>query len=321
MTRIAAIDCGTNSVRLLIAEVCHDAGRPVLSDITRQMKIVRLGQGVDRTSVLAPEAIERTCNALREYKKTIDENGCSALRFVSTSAVRDAHNREDFMSSVREILGVEPEVVSGEEEAALSFSGAVSGVGDQWERPLLVVDIGGGSTELVLGDQHVDATVSIDMGSVRVTEKFFAQCDPEQPIPVEKQAEAIEWIDARLDEVAHRVDLSTVGTLVGVAGTVTTVTARALGLVEYDPTRINGAILGVDAVRDAVRFMVETPVGPKAALAYMPPGRADVIAGGALIWERVVSRVVRSCAFKGKIIDRILTSEHDILDGIALSLV
>ncbi|QWW20189.1 Ppx/GppA family phosphatase [Schaalia sp. 19OD2882] len=320
MTRIAAIDCGTNSIRLLVADADSRDGRPVLHDLTRQMRIVRLGQGVDRSGVLAPEAIERTMTAVREYKGIIDEFGCRALRFVSTSAVRDASNREDFIGAVVQVLGIEPEVVPGHEEAALSFAGAVSGVAPRWPRPLMVVDIGGGSTELVLGRTSVDCAISVDMGSVRVTEKFFHDCHPEAGIPAAAEARAITWIDERLDEAAAVVDLTKVGTLVGVAGTVTTVTAQALGLVDYQPSRIDGAVLTLEEIRKAVRFMVDEPVSVKAALGFMPRGRADVIAGGALIWSRIVERVAAATGGQGRGIDRVLTSEHDILDGIALSL-
>lgn len=321
MTRIAAIDCGTNSVRLLVADVVNEQGRTRLVEVTRLMRIVRLGQGVDRTGRLAPEAVERTFTALREYKQIIDDLGAGPTRFVSTSAVRDAANREEFQAGVRDILGVEAEVIPGSEEAALSFAGAVSGIDAHWPRPLMVVDIGGGSTELVLGSDTVEQSISIDMGSVRVTEKFLAGGDPLTGITPEAEAAAVEWIDARLDEAEKSVDLSRVGTLVGVAGTVTTVTAQALGLDEYRPDLVDGAALTVDEVEAGVRFMVDQPIAVKAALGFMPPGREDVIAAGALIWSRIVARVVARVAKRGHCIDKVLTSEHDILDGIGWSLV
>lgn len=319
MTRVAAIDCGTNSIRLLVADADWEEGPsgtrvPRLHDLTRQMRIVRLGQGVDRTGVLDPAAIERTLEATREYAEMIDRLGADSIRFVSTSATRDASNREEFVEGVRRVLGVAPEVVPGTEEAALSFRGAVSGVDPAAPRPLLVVDIGGGSTELVLGSATVEQSVSIDMGSVRVTEKFL-----QAGVDRHSEAAAVSWIDVQLDAASDRVDLSRVGTLVGVAGTVTTITAQALGLTSYQPERIDGADLTLEEIDAAVRFMVEEPVPVKAALGFMPQGREDVIAAGALIWSRVVARVVERAATRGHTIDHVLTSEHDILDGIALS--
>ena len=321
VTRVAAIDCGTNSIRLLVADAeTRPDGASALVDLTRQMRIVRLGQGVDRTGRLDPAAIDRTVDAVVEYDSMIRTLGASAVRFVATSATRDAHNRQEFVDAVRSVLGIEPEVVEGTEEASLSFRGAVSGLGGQVEAPMLVVDIGGGSTELVLGDSRVRQAISIDMGAVRVTEKFFAECDPEQGIPEADQRRAIEWIDEQLDDAERAVDLDRVKALVGVAGTVTTLTAQALGLTSYQPERIHAARLTIEEIDEAVRFMVSQPIAVKAALGFMPDGRQDVIAAGALIWSRIVHRVVARAAERGTIIDRVVTSEHDILDGIALSL-
>ncbi|WP_034285271.1 Ppx/GppA phosphatase family protein [Schaalia suimastitidis] len=316
--RVAAIDCGTNSIRLLIAE--SSPGCTQLIDLSRQMRIVRLGQGVDKTGVLAPEAIERSLAAVREYRALIDQAGVDAIRFVATSAMRDAANRDLFVTPVRDILGVDVEVVPGAEEAALSFAGAISALDTQAKRPVLVVDIGGGSTELVLGCGTVDEAISIDMGSVRVTEKFFADCAHDAGIPAERAAMATQWIDDQLDQAETSVDLTKVATLVGVAGTVTTVTARALGLEQYEPTRIHGAVLHRTQIDLAVADMVNLPVPVKASWGFMPPGRADVIAGGALIWRQVVDRVARRAGEAGRSIETVVTSEHDILDGIALSL-
>ena len=188
-------------------------------------------------------------------------------------------------------------------------------------RPLLVVDIGGGSTDLVLGSAAVDQAVSLTMGSVRVTEKFLAGGHPGAGTDPHAEAEALSWIDDQLDAAEASVDLGAVGTLVGVAGTVTTITAQALGLASYQPERINGASLDLDRVHDAIRFMVDQPVAVKAALGFMPEGREDVIAAGALVWDRVIARVQARTARSGHGIDHVLTSEHDILDGIALSMV
>lgn len=318
MTRVAAIDCGTNSIRLLIAEKISPS--EPLRDLIREMRIVRLGQGVDKTGMLAPQAIERTLEATREYKQMIDEYGVTRIRFVATSASRDASNRDVFVDGVREILGVEPEVIPGHEEAALSFAGALSSVPVHCARPALVVDIGGGSTELVLGTDTVEQSISLNVGSVRVTEKFLADADPGTGTPLGARVAASDWIDSQLDRAEEQVDLRRVGTLVGVAGTVTTVTAQALGLTSYQPERIDGAALNVEEHQEAIEFFVNEPVAVKAELGFMPPGREDVIAAGALVWERIIDRVRARVREDGRDLGMIVTSEHDILDGIAASL-
>lgn len=322
MTRVAAIDCGTNSIRLLVADVeeTPDGGHRLV-DLTRQMRIVRLGQGVDRTGRLDPAAIDRTIDAVVEYDSMIRTLGAKKIRFVATSATRDARNRHEFVDAVRSVLGVEPEVVEGTEEASLSFRGAVSGLGGSTVAPMLVVDIGGGSTELVLGDTQVRQAISQDMGAVRVTEKFFSDCPEDQGIPVCDQRRAVEWIDEQLDAAQRAVDFDRVKTLVGVAGTVTTLTAQALKLSSYQPERIHAARLSLKQIDEAVRFMVDQPIAVKAALGFMPDGRQDVIAAGALIWSRIVHRVVECAAKRGTTIEKVITSEHDILDGAALSLI
>lgn len=321
MTRVAGIDCGTNSIRLLVADAHRrEDGSLGLTDLTRQMRIVRLGQGVDRSGRLDPAAIDRTIDAVVEYERMIHRLGATAVRFVATSATRDAENRQEFVDAVRAVLGIEPEVVEGTEEAALSFSGAVSALGAGEPVPMLVVDIGGGSTELVLGDSKVRQAISVDMGAVRVTEKFFAQCAPEQGIPAAEEERAAAWIDEQLDNAERVVDLDRVATLVGVAGTVTTLTAQALGLPTYQPEKIHGARLSLAQIDEAVRFMIDQPVAVKAALGFMPDGRQDVIAAGALIWSRIVHRVVERAATRGTRITSACTSEHDILDGIAMSI-
>lgn len=321
MTRVAAIDCGTNSIRLLVADAQRgENGAVRLSDLTRQMRIVRLGQGVDKTGRLDPAAIDRTIDAVVEYERMISRLGATKVRFVATSASRDAENRDEFVAAVRSVLGIEPEVVEGTEEASLSFAGAVSGLGGTAPAPMLVVDIGGGSTELVLGDSQVRQAISVDMGAVRVTEKFFADCPPEAGIPAADEERAVAWIDEQLDAAEKVVDLDRVRTLVGVAGTVTTLTAQGLGLTSYQPERIHGAHLCLDGVDEAVRFMVDRPIAVKAALGFMPEGREDVIAAGSLIWSRIVHRVVERAATRGTSIVETITSEHDILDGIAMSI-
>lgn len=310
MTRVAAIDCGTNSTRLLVADVDAQGN---MYDLVRDMKITRLGQGVDQTGVLAPDALERTFSAASDYKQVIDDLGATRLRIVATSATRDAGNRSEFVEGMKARLGASPEVISGEEEAALSFTGAVSSLGDgsaDADAPYLVVDIGGGSTEFVRGAATVEAAISTNMGSVRVTERF----GPE-PWADQKIAAASTWIDEWLDQADQQVDFSKVRTLVGVAGTVTSIASYALGCTEYDPTVTHGAELTETQWQDALDYMIRTPVAKKAELGIMPPGRADVIGGGALIWRRVLDRVRRRAASM-----RVIVSEHDILDGIAMAL-
>lgn len=312
MTRVAAIDCGTNSIRLLIADRAENG---VLTDLTRQMEIVRLGQGVDRTGRFDPEALARTLEATRRYADLCDQHGVQALRFVATSATRDAENRQIFIDGVRDALGVEVEVISGAEEAALSFAGAVSILGTDDPAPRLVVDIGGGSTELVIGGQSVQTAISLDIGSVRLTERHFAN-DPATSAQV---AAASVDIHHALDRAAAQLPLGSVGTIVGVAGSVTTVTAAALELDDYYPERINGARLSVEQVQAACSQLLTLPRGDRAALGFMHPGRVDVIGAGALIWREVVARVAVAVAGSGGRVTEVITSEHDILDGIALS--
>ena len=312
MTRVAAIDCGTNSIRLLIADRSV-AG--TLTDVLRRMEIVRLGQGVDRTGRLDPDALARTLAATREYADQCRTHGVEAVRFVATSATRDAANREEFFAGVRAALGVDVEVISGAEEAGLSFAGAVSILGAADPAPNLVVDIGGGSTELVLGDREVDHAISLDIGSVRMTERHI-RSDP--PTPAELAAARTD-ITAALDRAADQLDLNRVRTLVGVAGSVTTLTAFALGLDRYRPEQINGARLSVAEVHAAAEALLAMPRAERAALGFMHPGRVDVIGAGALIWAEVVDRVTQAVHDGGGHLDQVITSEHDILDGIALS--
>lgn len=311
MTRVAAIDCGTNSIRLLIA----DRDQSALTDVVRRMEIVRLGQGVDRTGRLDPQALERTLAAAGDYASECRSHGVQALRFVATSATRDAANREEFFAGVREALGVEVEVITGREEAALSFAGAVSILGAEDPAPNLVVDIGGGSTELVLGEKQVDRAVSLDIGSVRMTERHIRS----DPPAAEQVAAARADIGAALDRAAGELDLAQVRTLVGVAGSVTTLTALALGLDAYRPERINGARLSLEQVHAAAHALLTMPRAERRALGFMHPGRVDVIAAGALIWAEVIDRVAQAVADGGGHLDQVITSEHDILDGIALS--
>ena len=272
--RVGAIDCGTNSIRLLVADAREEDGRTVLDDVVRQMRVVRLGQGVDATGWLAEAALARTFAAAEEYARLLAEHGVQQLRFVATSATRDAGNRRVFLDGIRERLGVSPEVISGDEEAELSFRGAsaaVCGTGPQ-DR-VLVVDLGGGSTEFVLGNAHgVRAERSVDIGCVRLTERHLG-ADP--PAPAQQEA------------VLRDVD-----------------------------SAIDGAELPAERVEQACRELTAMTRAERAALPYMHEGRVDVIGGGALVWRRIVERV--GAATGGRVRSAI-ASEHDILDGIALS--
>lgn len=313
MPRVAAIDCGTNSIRLLIADV--DPVQGTLTDVVRRMLVVRLGQDVDRTGEFAPEALARTLAATEEYAAQCEEHGVEAIRFVATSATRDARNRQEFIDGVRERLGVEPEVISGPEEAALSFKGALSALDPARPGPYLVVDLGGGSTELVLGADAPVAAHSMDVGCVRITERHLAD-DP----PSVAQIEAAQAdVRAELDVANFEVPLGDTRTLVGLAGSITTVTAHALRLSEYSREAINGAELSIaDAKRSAESLLVADRAA-RAEMPFMHPGRVDVIGAGALVWSEVMARVVAEVEASGGTLDSTVTSEHDILDGIAFS--
>jgi exopolyphosphatase / guanosine-5'-triphosphate,3'-diphosphate pyrophosphatase len=313
--RVAAIDCGTNSIRLLVADV--DPATGTLVDLDRRMEVVRLGQGVDRTGRLAPEALARTLDATARYAEVCRELGVQRTRFVATSASRDAENRQDFVDGVVAALGVEPEVVSGDEEAALSFRGATSVLGGEHPAPYLVVDLGGGSTELVLGTEAPEVARSTDVGCVRMTERHLVS----DPPTAEEIAAARADVRAALDDAARTVPLGRAGTLVGLAGSVTTVTAHVLGLERYDRDRIDGAVLSVEDTLAACEDLLARTREERAALGFMHPGRVDVIGAGALVWSEVVARVRDEVAASGGALTDVVTSEHDILDGIAWSLV
>ncbi|NOV99413.1 exopolyphosphatase [Isoptericola chiayiensis] len=312
-TRVAAVDCGTNSIRLLVADVAPDG---TLTELDRRMQIVRLGQGVDRTGELAPEALARTLTASGEYAKIAAELGATRTRFVATSATRDARNRDVFAEGVRATLGVVPEVITGDEEAALSFRGAISGEAASHPGPYLVVDLGGGSTELVHGTTAPDAAVSMDVGSVRLTERHL-HSDPPTATEVDR---ARADVDAALDAASAVVPLGRTSTLVGLAGSVTSVTAHALGLDAYRREEINGTVLGVPQVLAACEDLLGRTREQRLDLGFMHPGRADVIGAGALVWAQVVARVRDDVAASGGELTQVVTSESDILDGIALSL-
>ncbi|KZM36386.1 Ppx/GppA phosphatase family protein [Oerskovia enterophila] len=313
-SRVAAIDCGTNSIRLLVADVDSTTG--VLTELDRRMEVVRLGQGVDRTGRLAPEALARTLDQAAEYAAVIEELGATRTRFVATSATRDAENRGEFVEGVLARLGVEPEVVSGNEEAELSFRGATGVVAAHHEGPFVVVDLGGGSTEIVLGTDAPEAAWSMDVGCVRLTERHLRS----DPPTAEEIAAARADVRAALDVATQTVPLGKAATLVGLAGSVTTVTAHALGLERYDRDRIDGAVLTVEQTLTACEDLLGRTRAEREALGFMHPGRIDVIGAGALVWAEVVRRVRDDVAAAGGELTSVVTSEHDILDGIALSI-
>jgi exopolyphosphatase/guanosine-5'-triphosphate,3'-diphosphate pyrophosphatase len=304
--RVAAIDCGTNSIRLLVAESVD--GR--LVDVAREMRVVRLGEGVDRSRSFAPPAIERTRLALADYAATIAGHGVERLRMVATSATRDATDRDVFVAMVHAELGVEPAVISGAEEAALSFTGAVDGL-PGLSGPVLLADIGGGSTELVSGDADAPNRLrshSMNVGCVRMTERYL-RADPPTPDQI---AATLDELRTAIAAAAAEVPIISPATFVGVAGTVTTLAAIALGLPRYDPQAIHGSTVSAEQVHEVTARLLAMTRDERAALPAMHPGRVDVIGGGALVLRTLIE--VSGAA-------GVVASEHDILDGIALSLV
>ncbi|MCA1695883.1 MAG: Ppx/GppA family phosphatase [Actinobacteria bacterium] len=305
------MDCGTNSIRLLVADV--SAG--TVSDVHREMRIVRLGQDVDATGLLAPDALNRTRVALADYATVARRGGTQRVRMVATSATRDAANREEFFAMVRRTLGTEAEVITGDEEARLSFTGAVGGL-DPADGPFLIVDVGGGSTEVVLGhwdgvQADITAARSVDVGCVRITERHLCG-DP--PTPEEVSA-AEQFAVRTLQEAFAEVPVDKARTWVGVAGTVTTLSAIAQQLPAYDPERIHLSRLSLEQVCDTADDLLASTRQQRAGNPVIHPGRVDVIAGGALI-VRVLAEELHTQAG----ISELVVSEHDILDGIALGL-
>lgn len=299
MTTVAAIDCGTNTIKLLIGD---------LPDVAvRESRMVRLGQGVDATGRLAPEALARAFTAIDEYAALIADHGAQRTRFCATSATRDAENSAEFTAGVRARLGIDPEVLSGDEEARLAFDGALRGT-DPLPDPVLVVDVGGGSTELILGERATGprSAYSMDIGSVRLHER----CLGGDPATADQVASCVAAIDAALDDCP--VDPAAAAAVLGIAGTVTTVAAGVLGLTAYDRDLIHGQVLEIEAVHRTVDDLVRATRDERLALGYVHPGRADVIDAGALIVSRVLRRAT---------VPTVTVAETDILDGIAWSLV
>jgi exopolyphosphatase/guanosine-5'-triphosphate,3'-diphosphate pyrophosphatase len=300
--RVAAIDCGTNSIRLLIADIDGNNFR----EVVRDMEIVRLGQGVDETGQFHPDAIARTLAAVDKFAAEIAKRGVEKIRFCATSATRDATNRHLFVDGVRERLGIELEVISGDEEAALSFAGAIKDL-DPSNGPFLVVDIGGGSTEFVFGTSTVEAARSVNIGCVRMTERHFAS----DPATAEQIELARTDIQAAIAQAAAVVPITTANTLVAVAGTATTVAAAALDLPEYDRYAIHLSRISAQQTHDAATMFATSTREQRLALGYMHPGRVDVIAAGSLVLSEIMKATGAS---------EFVASESDILDGMAFSL-
>jgi len=303
VSRVAAVDCGTNSIRLLIADISGDNFKEVL----RTMEIVRLGQGVDQNKAFQPDAIDRTLNAVRLFKDQIASKGVEKIRFCATSATRDATNRNLFIDGVRDILGIEVEVIPGEEEAELSFIGATKEL-RQSDSPFLVVDIGGGSTEFVFGSEKVDFAKSVNIGCVRMSERHLNN----QPPSMAQIAQAIVDIDIAIAQAAAVVPITTAKTLVAVAGTATTVAAAALELNDYDRHMIHLSRISAINVHKVAASFQSMNKDQIASLGFMHPGRVDVITAGSLVLSRIMAATGAS---------EFVASESDILDGMAWSLI
>ena len=303
MSQVAVIDCGTNSIRLLIAEISGSTFKEVI----RTMEIVRLGQGVDENKAFHPDAINRTLLAVKSFKEIIDKNKVDKIRFCATSATRDAKNRNLFIDGVRDILNVQVEVIPGEEEAALSFTGATYQL-DQGSGPFLVVDIGGGSTEFVYGDKKVISAKSVNIGCVRMSERHLTN----QPPTMDQIASAIVDIDIAITQAAVSVPINSAKSLIAVAGTATTVAAAALDLSKYDRDLIHLSKISADKVHKVAQMFQSMNKSEISALPYMHEGRVDVITAGSLVLSRVMAATGAA---------EFVASESDILDGMAFSLI
>jgi exopolyphosphatase/guanosine-5'-triphosphate,3'-diphosphate pyrophosphatase len=304
MKRVAAIDCGTNSIRLLISDI--DTSTNTATDVVREMRIVRLGEGVDRTNAFLPTALERTFKAVEEYDKLLLKHNVEHVRFVATSATRDAQNKAMFIKGVIDRLRIVPEVIAGVEEAALSFDGATRSLRQKHSAPFLIIDLGGGSTELVIGDKEPTGAYSMDVGCVRMTERHTPGGNP-----TKEQEEAIRT-DVRnaLKVAGTKVDWKTAKTVVGVAGTITTVAAHVLNLKTYDPDVLHGASITAEQVSQTAQDFITLTPAQRGALPYMHEGRIEVITAGSIVLDEVM---------KGIGAQTLIASERDILDGVTWS--
>jgi len=304
MKRVAAIDCGTNSIRLLISDI--DTSTNTATDVVREMRIVRLGEGVDKTNAFLPIALERTFKAVDEYDKLLLKHNVEHVRFVATSATRDAQNKAMFIKGVIDRLRIVPEVIAGVEEAALSFDGATRSLRQKHTAPFLVIDLGGGSTELVIGDKEPTGAYSMDVGCVRMTERHTPGGNP-----TKAQEEAIRT-DVRnaLKVAGTKVDWKKAQTVVGVAGTITTVAAHVLKLKTYDPDVLHGAIITAEQISQTAQDFISLTPSQRGALPYMHEGRIEVITAGSIVLDEVM---------KGIGAKTLIASERDILDGVTWS--
>lgn len=304
MKRVAAIDCGTNSIRLLISDI--DSSTNTATDVVREMRIVRLGEGIDKTNAFSPRALDRTFKAVDEYEKLLVKHNVEHVRFVATSATRDAQNKAMFIKGVIDRLRIVPEVITGVEEAALSFDGATRSLRQKHSAPFLVIDLGGGSTELVLGDKEPTGAYSMDVGCVRMTERHTPGGNP-----TKAQEEAIRT-DVRnaLKVAGKKVDWKKAQTVVGVAGTVTTVAAHVLNLKTYDPEVLHGATITAEQISQTAQDFISLTPAQRGALPYMHEGRIEVITAGSIVLDEVM---------KGIGAKNLIASERDILDGVTWS--
>lgn len=324
--RVAGIDCGTNTIRLLISEIVPDRknilGGPVLQDVVRTMEVVRLGAGVDQTGKFNEAALERTLKVVAQYAQLCREHEVESIRFAATSATRDAQNRDVFIAGVEALLGITPQVISGNQEALTSFTGAVCALSKgnaanlELASPMIAVDLGGGSTELALGSAEGEllSSYSMNVGSVRMHERHLGK----GKASAENIAAARKDVRDFLDRAEEYVDLSAARALIGLAGTVTSITAKWLGLQEYNPQLIHGAVMTIDEVNETCQWFIDSDTSQRLALGFMHPERADVINAGALVWQEVVNRIAQRTAAAGHPLQTVVTSEHDILDGLAL---
>jgi exopolyphosphatase/guanosine-5'-triphosphate,3'-diphosphate pyrophosphatase len=304
MKRVAAIDCGTNSIRLLITDI--DKEKNTDQDVVREMRIVRLGEGVDKTKAFSPRALERTFKAIDEYEEILKKHKVENLKFVATSATRDALNKAMFIKGVIDRLKVVPEVIPGTLEAKLSFDGATKSLRSKHLAPFLIIDLGGGSTELVIGDKEIEGAYSMNVGCVRMTERHTPGGNP-----TKEQKEAISSdVRKELAKAKEKVDWSKAKTVVGVAGTVTTVAAHALGLNKYDPDILHGASITAEQISQTAKDFINLSMEERKALPYMHEGRIEVITAGSIVLDEVMKALGSKT---------LIASERDILDGVAWS--
>lgn len=304
MRRVAAIDCGTNSIRLLISDI--DTSTNMATDVVREMRIVRLGEGVDKTNAFSPRALERTFKAVDEYELILQKHNVEHLRFVATSATRDALNKAMFIKGIVDRLRIVPEVIAGVEEAALSFDGATRSLRDKHKSPYLIIDLGGGSTELVIGQQEPTGAYSMDVGCVRMTERHSPGGNPTK----DQEAAIRKDVQLGLEEAAKKVDWKNAQSIVGVAGTVTTVAAHVLQLQTYDPDKLHGAEISAAQITQTAQDFINLSFEQRAKLPYMHEGRVEVITAGAIVLDEVI---------KGIGAKTLIISERDILDGVTWS--